>query len=927
MPDDIASLAIRIESLEVLQAERRLGDLSRAGGVAERQNRGLAASGKALGLALGAVGVSVAAIGVGVNLAVKSWLEYDKAIKEVRSITGQSREEFAHFRDEVLEVAAALGVDATVAARGLYEALSAGIPKENAIEFLKIASSTAVAGVTEVNVAVDGLTTVINAFKLPVSQAEDIADKFLQTVNDGKTTFEQMAKNVSDAAIPMAALGGTFEELFAQIAALTAQGVPTSQAFTMVKASVNALMNPSKEMAGVMEQLGVKGGRAMVAQYGFAGSLEQVTQKLQGNDAALFGAMRSSEGFSQILATSGKNADALAKFYDNLNKSSGNVGRAYATNADTLQISLVKLKSAATNLVETMEGSLSVIATFAKALEGAALLIEKVARVKSLSTQAENVLASVAGGVTAKTSAELNRQISDLEIRSQILKENLKRDKPTIVDAVMGAHPGLNLLPNKTNDDIDELIANTREVGKLKDAYGKLDDNMKKQGETYADMLSLRKQNLAAETQSGNVLPERGAIEQAQLETNLDLLIKEQEMKVVAAKWQEDNNKAALAGDTERTLAAQLAHETNKKTAAEVLEADKAALKLGEQLGKTKREIKEDEIKTLETVRLRNGATEQDIKYAENGIALLKEELLLLDEKGNKIPSARAVKEGGGGSANMTPTAAAIVDEMTPIFEAPTRNQFEELAKQEADVIKSYNRRKVEILAITGITESERASLIHNSNRQLKEASVHFDKERNSAMLQQTGDLYGNLSTIAGVFGKKAHKIAQATSIAQATMSAYQAANTALASTPPPYSYVAAAAAVAMGIANVAKIASTPYAGAFAQGGIVPGGSFSGDNLTASVNSGEMILNGGQQKSLFDIANGKNKGGSANVEVTIINNTGEKVTQKESGSGDKRMIEFIIGQASDKVAGDIQKGGTRVSKAIEGTYNLGRGGK
>jgi len=43
----------------------------------------------------------------------------------------------------------------------------------------------------------------------------------------------------------------------------------------------------------------------------------------------------------------------------------------------------------------------------------------------------------------------------------------------------------------------------------------------------------------------------------------------------------------------------------------------------------------------------------------------------------------------------------------------------------------------------------------------------------------------------------------------------------------------------------------------FEEGGIVQGSSYKGDNVKANVNSGEMVLNGSQQKNLFDTANGK----------------------------------------------------------------------
>lgn len=116
----------------------------------------------------------------------------------------------------------------------------------------------------------------------------------------------------------------------------------------------------------------------------------------------------------------------------------------------------------------------------------------------------------------------------------------------------------------------------------------------------------------------------------------------------------------------------------------------------------------------------------------------------------------------------------------------------------------------------------------------------------------------------AGLALAKQGSIAQkALSIAQATVSTYTAATQALASPPgPPKTIPLAASVVALGLANVARIAGAK----FANGGIVGGNSFSGDRVPARVNSGEMILNKSQQRRLFDIANGgESGGGSANL--------------------------------------------------------------
>jgi len=58
-----------------------------------------------------------------------------------------------------------------------------------------------------------------------------------------------------------------------------------------------------------------------------------------------------------------------------------------------------------------------------------------------------------------------------------------------------------------------------------------------------------------------------------------------------------------------------------------------------------------------------------------------------------------------------------------------------------------------------------------------------------------------------------------------------------------------AAAGISTMIATIASIKSAT-AGSYAEGGIVPGSSFSGDNLTANVNSGELILNRAQQSNI-----------------------------------------------------------------------------
>lgn len=76
---------------------------------------------------------------------------------------------------------------------------------------------------------------------------------------------------------------------------------------------------------------------------------------------------------------------------------------------------------------------------------------------------------------------------------------------------------------------------------------------------------------------------------------------------------------------------------------------------------------------------------------------------------------------------------------------------------------------------------------------------------------------------------------------------------------------ISAVAALGAAVATAISAANKPNIQRFANGGIVGGSSFTGDRVSAQVNSGEMILNKTQQANLFKLANG----GGTGKEVTF----------------------------------------------------------
>ena len=91
-------------------------------------------------------------------------------------------------------------------------------------------------------------------------------------------------------------------------------------------------------------------------------------------------------------------------------------------------------------------------------------------------------------------------------------------------------------------------------------------------------------------------------------------------------------------------------------------------------------------------------------------------------------------------------------------------------------------------------------------------------KQLNEYRVQAVKDGLQTISNLAELFAgksekqqKRAFQVQKAVNIANAVIDTYKAANTALASSPPPFNYIAMAAAITAGLVNVKKIASQQF--------------------------------------------------------------------------------------------------------------------
>lgn len=244
---------------------------------------------------------------------------------QVKNIGTLGTAGFEEFRDLALDLSKTVPDSAATIAAGAYNAISAGISGTNKqiISFVETAAKVAVAGVSDTNSAVNGLTSVLNAYKLNVSDAGSVADTFFAGIKLGKTSFNELNAGLANVVPAASAAKISFAEVTAVIAQMTALGVPTAQATTQIRAAIIELQKPGAQLASVMagvtvtldgveQKLTASNIGKVLEKQGLTKTLAQVEETAKKMGLSLVQVFSSSEAGSAALLTTGDNAKRMA---------------------------------------------------------------------------------------------------------------------------------------------------------------------------------------------------------------------------------------------------------------------------------------------------------------------------------------------------------------------------------------------------------------------------------------------------------------------------------------------------------------------------------------------------------------------------------------------------------------------------------------
>lgn len=178
-------------------------------------------------------------------------------------------------------------------------------------------------------------------------------------------------------------------------------------------------------------------------------------------------------------------------------------------------------------------------------------------------------------------------------------------------------------------------------------------------------------------------------------------------------------------------------------------------------------------------------------------------------------------------------------------------------AQSEKDDVK----RKEELRKVNDKATLSRTQLLNKQELDSAKAKLDAQKAIDKLREDDQKSTYSTIATLSNSNNKTLAAIGKAAGITQIAIETPIAIAKALSAFPPPFNLVAAGFVGAAMAAQAAQIAGIQ----FADGGIVPGSSFSGDKVQARVNSSEMILNRTQQNELFKIAKGESPSGGNSI--------------------------------------------------------------
>jgi TP901 family phage tail tape measure protein len=428
-------------------------------------------------------------------------MEFETAMAKVGTIADESQKPLGDMRNEILALSSETGKSVGELAEATYQAISASVATESAVDFVGTANKLAVGGFSDTTTAVDILTTAINAYGMSADDAAKISDVLITTQNLGKTSVAQLGASMGMVIPLAAAYNMNLEDLSASYALLTANGTQTAQATTYVKAALNELGSSSSVVGSTLKKQTGKTFAELMAEGNSLGDVLQVLADSVDGDTTAFNNMWSSSeagvGMLSILNSGTSKYNSLVQAMEG---STGAAATAFEKMSETGEFAQQRFQNATENLKIAIGDVLApalmeLQQSGADAMEWATEFVKEHPEVVAAVTALAAALAVLAAALVG------------LLVVQQVQKAFLAFSAALLANPVGAVAVALTALTALTaaavafgtvmKDRTSESVKNRKAIDQCKDSYDELKDSMEEHAKERKESIKSAKTEVA----------------------------------------------------------------------------------------------------------------------------------------------------------------------------------------------------------------------------------------------------------------------------------------------------------------------------------------------------------------------------------------------------------------------------------------------
>jgi len=188
---------------------------------AEKSQKGLEKTGKTLNSVGNKLSIGITApITAGLYEAGDAAMDFEDQLAKIGTMPGVTKASLKSIGDDLVQISNDTNTAVGDMAEAEYQALSAGVAVAQSTDYMSVSAKAAKGGFTDLTTAVDGSTSVLNAWGLEAGAATDVYNKMIVAQNFGKTTLGELAGSIGQVASTAAGLKISYTEVLAASATM-----------------------------------------------------------------------------------------------------------------------------------------------------------------------------------------------------------------------------------------------------------------------------------------------------------------------------------------------------------------------------------------------------------------------------------------------------------------------------------------------------------------------------------------------------------------------------------------------------------------------------------------------------------------------------------------------------------------------------------